>query len=251
MSATSGQAHLLPLLYELEADGGWAGGMAAVSMALLRGARLPPGARVLDVGCGGGAMLRALADAGQGETIGVDLHPAALFGDATRAAPVAGGDLHRLPFDDRCFDGLLALDSFDQEGVRLAEALGEARRVLRPGGALLLRVSAYPWLHGAHDAAFGTGKRYARRELLAAVNAAGFAVRRVTHANGLLAPPVIAWRLAQRGALHPQAERLYASSAANRVLGAALRREARRLERRDLPFGLSLFVLAEKQPVRG
>jgi SAM-dependent methyltransferase len=251
MSATSGQAHLLPLLYELEAESGWAGGMAAVTLALLHGAGLPSGARVLDAGCGGGAMLRALQEAGQGEAVGVDLHPAALFGDATHAAPVAGGDLHRLPFGDGCFDALLALDSLDQEGVHLAGALGEARRVLRPGGALLLRVSAYPWLHGAHDAAFGTGKRYARGELLAAVRGAGFAVLRATHANSLLAPPVIALRLAQRDALHPQAEQLYGSSTANRVLGAALRQEARWLERRNLPFGLSLFVLAQKQPVRG
>ena len=250
MSAASGQAHLLPLLYELEAESGWAGGMAAVTLALLRGAGLPPGARVLDAGCGGGAMLCALQDAGQPKAVGVDLHPAALLGDGTRAAPVAGGDLHRLPFGDGCFDAVLALDSFDQEEVMLADALGEARRVLRLGGVLLLRVSAYPWLHGAHDTAFGTGKRYAREEMLAAVREAGFAVLRATHANALLAPPVAALRLAQRDELHPQAEGLYGSGAANRLLGAALRMEARWLARRDLPCGLSLFVLGEK-PVRG
>lgn len=245
MSTTPpGQAHLLPLLYELGAETGWAGGMAAVTLALLGSAYLPPQPSMLDAGCGGGVMLRALADAGWAHTVGLDLHPAALFGDSRRAAPVTGGDLQRLPFGDGRFDAVLALDSFDQQGVSLPAALGEAQRVLRSGGLLLLRVSAYPWLHGAHDVAFGTGRRYTRREVLAAVQGAGFIPVRVTHANSLLAPPVIGLRLAQRDDLHPQAESLYGSAAAHRILEAALRLEARWLARRDLPFGLSLFVLA-------
>lgn len=249
-SQPADRAHLLPLLYELGADSGWAGGMAAVTLALLRSARLPAGARLLDAGCGGGAMLHALARAGWADAIGVDLHPVALFGHAQRSAPLSGADLHHLPFTEGSFDAFLALDSFDQQGIVLPAALAEARRVLRPGGVALLRVSAYPWLQGAHDAAFGTGRRYARREFVAAVQEAGLRVVRATHANSLLAPPVIALRLAQRDDLHPQAEHLYGSTAANRVLAAALRLEARWLARRNLPFGLSLFVLGEK-PVHG
>jgi SAM-dependent methyltransferase len=250
--------NLLPLLYDHDLTAGWHAGMVALTRRLLHGVRLPLAPRVLEVGCGGGDVLQMLAtELPDAQITGLDLNELAVQTAASRPGQSAGlgqADLLRLPFRPRSFDLLLALDSLDQVGVPLGSALAEAWRVLLPGGQLLVRVSAYPWLYGTHDRAFNTGRRYTSHELLGALRAQGFQLVRATHANALLAPPVIALRMLGRlregktpAASSPGAgSDLYASAAANRVVHTALTLEAQTLRWASFPAGLSLFALARK-----
>jgi SAM-dependent methyltransferase len=91
----------------------------------------------------------------------------------------------RLPFPAAAFDLALALDLLEQRGVAPAQTLVEIRRVLRPGGRLLVRVPAHPWLLGPHDAFCGGARRYRRAELVALIVGADFTILRLTYANGL------------------------------------------------------------------
>ncbi|HEU4423573.1 MAG TPA: methyltransferase domain-containing protein [Pilimelia sp.] len=98
------------------------------------------GARVLEVGCGTGIITAMIAELpGVAECIGVD--PSAGFIERARhRAPslrfeVADG--RALPFGDHAFDGLVFATTLCH--VPAPElALAEARRVLRPGGYLLV-----------------------------------------------------------------------------------------------------------------
>lgn len=104
-------------------------------------ARVLPGARVLDLGCGYGRATRELADAGY-RVVGADSSPAMLA-----RARVERPDLELvrltpgpLPFADESFDAacLLAVltcvpDPDDREGLA-----AELVRVLRPGGWLFV-----------------------------------------------------------------------------------------------------------------
>lgn len=99
--------------------------------------RLPPGARVLDVGSGYGFLLRALADAG--------LHPLGVEISATGAAHARalGVEVREAPLEearlpDASFAAVCAFYVIEHlEDPRAF--LREARRVLAPGGLLLLR----------------------------------------------------------------------------------------------------------------
>jgi ubiquinone/menaquinone biosynthesis C-methylase UbiE len=98
------------------------------------------GARVLEVGCGTGIITAKIADLpGVTETVGVDPSP----GFITRARDRAPGlpfhvaDGRALPFDDATFDGVVFATTLCH--VPAPElALAEARRVLRPGGYVLI-----------------------------------------------------------------------------------------------------------------
>lgn len=260
MTDTTSQAALLPLLYDSEVTAGWTQGMAQIVLSVLDGLPVAHKPDVLEVGCGSGTVVRTLREhLPQARVYGLDLNPLALSVAAaheTTPADLLRGNLLALPFADRSFDLLLALDSFDQVGIPLHVALGEAVRVLRSDGLLVLRVSAYPWLLGAHDVAFNTGRRYDRDEVELAMASVGLRVLRTTHANALLSPPVIAMRMAQKWlAAGADGEELvesesntgiYGSPLANKVVGAALAVEAQYIQVADAPFGLSLVVAAQK-----
>jgi SAM-dependent methyltransferase len=102
--------------------------------------------RVLDAGCGTGRMtthLRALHP--PLELTGVDLSPGMLE-EARRAVPdveFVEGDLAALPFADDTFDGVLAWYSIiHTPEVGLPAVFAELRRVLSPGGVLLVGFQA-------------------------------------------------------------------------------------------------------------
>jgi ubiquinone/menaquinone biosynthesis C-methylase UbiE len=100
------------------------------------------GARVVDVGCGEGALARALAKRGAHVT-GVEILDEALS-KARAAAPVAGerflkGVGEDLPLPDNDADAVIFLNSLHHvPGAHMDKALREAARVLKPGGIAIV-----------------------------------------------------------------------------------------------------------------
>jgi SAM-dependent methyltransferase len=102
------------------------------------------GTRYLDVGCGAGMAVQMAAARGA-RVSGIDAADA-LLAIARQRAPrgeFRQGDLEQLPFDDRSFDVVTGFNSFQYAG-NPAVALGEARRVTRPGGAVVIMVWGNP-----------------------------------------------------------------------------------------------------------
>jgi SAM-dependent methyltransferase len=106
---------------------------------------LEPGWRVLDVGCGAGAFLRLAADGGA-EPSGLDASEALIAFAQTRLpqAYLRVGEMEELPWDDDGFDLVTGFNSFFFANDMVA-ALCEARRVAKPGAAVVIQV----W--GAHE----------------------------------------------------------------------------------------------------
>lgn len=175
----------------------WFRGRRRVIEALLERAAPPPGARILDAGCGTGRNLELYA--GWGDPSGVDPHPEAV--DYCRArgfSDVQVGGAEDLPYDDASTDLIAATDVL--EHVRDdATALREMHRVAAPGAALLLTVPAYEWMWSDEDLRLGHHRRYTLPRLRASVEAAGWRPEFGTHFNLILLPPIAAARKLSAG----------------------------------------------------
>lgn len=115
-----------------------ASGLGAMKAYMARAASLSvPGGRVLDLGCGVGHDLLELVGGGL-SAVGLD--PSTVMLEETRrrvgpAVPLVRGDGSQLPFRESSFDGCRierVLQHTDDPG----RVIGEAARVVRPGGFL-------------------------------------------------------------------------------------------------------------------
>jgi len=236
---------------------------------------------ILDLGCGTGGTTRLLAR--RGPTLGVDAvllplqwarqsEPGLCWLQASAAA---------LPLPDGACDLIVALDVLEHLPDDRA-ALAEIARVLRPGGALLLTVPAWPVLFSDHDRALGHYRRYRAATLRPLLAAAGLDIARLSYFNSLLFPAAAAVRLGQRarqqvrrslgrpgsspGAVAtdptlpttpPAAEPPPASDLRplpeplNALLAGLLGLERHLLARHELPAGLSLLAIARRARTAG
>ncbi|WP_194922435.1 methyltransferase domain-containing protein [Catenulispora pinisilvae] len=111
---------------------------------LLTALAVEPGHQVLDVGCGPGTDLAALADAAgpTGAVFGIDQDPQMVATAQERMADrptvdVRHADAHQLPFQTHSIDRARA-DRVLMHVADPAAVLGEIHRVLRPGSLLTL-----------------------------------------------------------------------------------------------------------------
>jgi len=181
--------------------------------------RVQPGERVLEIGCGAGGALVALAAAvgPAGCVVGLDLSPGMIRQASARLrragltdrAVMLVGDATSVPRPDVSFDALFmafTLELFDTPEIPLV--LAECRRLLRPGGRIavvsLSRETPVGWptrlyerLHDSFPAALDCRPIYAGL----AIEAAGFeqAQSRTIPMWGLRAEAAVAVRPSEPG----------------------------------------------------
>jgi len=106
------------------------------------------GGRVLDVGCGTGALLeQVLSEDPRRQVTGLDLSANMLDRARKRLgdrAVLVQGDSEHLPFPDRSFDIVVCCDSFHHY-PNPGAVLAEIARVLEFGGTFLLGDCWLPW----------------------------------------------------------------------------------------------------------
>ncbi len=206
-----------------------------------------PERRILDMGCGTGGMLEPLRRFGEVEGVDASESAVRLCHERGEMA-VTHLTSAELPFPDDSFDVLTALDVIEHISDDVA-AVSEVRRVLRPGGIFLATVPAHPALWGAQDEISHHFRRYTARTLHRTLAGAGLRERRTTYFNSILFGPIAAIRLARRILPEPKELRsdfeMTDDGPVNRALTKVFASEARWLARRDLPFGVSLLVVAE------
>jgi SAM-dependent methyltransferase len=224
----------------------WYRGRLRIVLQEVQRLRLRPGARILDAGCGSGAVLDELARLG--DVAGVDVSPIAVERARARGhLEVLWANVDRLPWPDGSFDLVTCLDVLEHTPDDVS-VLKELHRVTRPGGHVLLTVPAYPGLWSAHDELNHHFRRYLRRDLSSVARRAGLLLERDTHFNAVLLPPAAVVRLAARRR-KTRSDLTLSPRALDPLLELPLRFEAALLRHGlTLPFGLSVAATYVRPP---
>jgi SAM-dependent methyltransferase len=240
--------HLLEL-HRLEAGYWWHVNKRRIVLHLLRRAAKPPG-RLLDVGCGGALLAATLAR--KGWTVSAaDLAPEALafateHGIAETHRFDAGA---RWPLADESFQAVVMTDLLEHLDDDDA-ALAEARRVLAPGGAIVVTVPAHAFLFSRWDSMLGHRRRYSRKGLRAAAARGGLRVERLTWWNAAALPPALVMRRKEGPPSEKErhAEFVRVPRPVNGLLKFWGWMEDAWLNVAGIPLGLSLAAVLRKDP---
>jgi SAM-dependent methyltransferase len=145
---------------------------------------------VLEVGCASGYLLRLIRDKlPPALVIGSDyvLGPLKEAAPSLPDVPIIQFDLTRCPLPSESVDAVIMLNVLEHIGDDLA-ALQQARRILRPGGLLILEVPAGPHLYDVYDKLLMHYRRYSMLRLKRLFGRAGFEVVFATHLGAIVYP---------------------------------------------------------------
>jgi SAM-dependent methyltransferase len=208
--------------------------------------------RVLEAGCGTGHFAQVIGERYRIPVTALDLGREGLeYARHMGLERLVQGDVGALPFGPAAFDLVLSMDVIVHfppgEETR---AMAEFARVLRPGGQLVVRVSALDVLRSRHSMFAHERQRFTRSRLRGLVELHGFRVDRCTYANALLSPvALVKFRIFEplfspepKSGVEPVAGWL------DKLLYKPLELESRWIGGgHDLPFGQSLILIATKR----
>jgi SAM-dependent methyltransferase len=193
-----------------------------------------------------------------GPVVGVDSNPKPLAIARARGYDVREGRAEALPFESDSFGLVALLDTLEHCPDDLA-VLHECCRVCVPGGYLVVSTPAFQWLWSHNDELNGHQRRYSASQLRAGLEAAGWAVVRLTYNNFALFPPAAGLILLRRAARREpelgsphfddesyQVEMEPAPPLLNTLLSGVTWTEAQVLRWVRLPLGTSLIAVAQK-----
>jgi SAM-dependent methyltransferase len=208
-----------------------------------RKVRPPPGARLLEIGCGTGHNLAMLAKFGSVDALEVDQNARGIA-EKRLGGPVFSAPLPQLEgVPGRAYDVVAAFDVIEHIPDDSAALEGIARR-LKPGGKLVMTVPAHQWMWSAHDVANHHQRRYSKRALNALVERSPLKLDTIGYFNSLLFPLAVVQRVASRAMKSDNADLALPPAPVNYAFERLFAAERLLIGRVPLPPGLSLFAVA-------
>ncbi len=201
-----------------------------------------PHPRILDVGCGGGGLIKFLERKEFKKIFGIDISGRAVERCKKRGIKdVFVEDGAETKFDDKMFNIIIAdnvLEHIKDENA----ALNEWNRILKKNGRLIVFVPAFSFLWSQHDERCHHYRRYSQSALIKTLEKANFEVERSSYWNFSLFFPISLVKISQ------QRDQLYElNPVVNRLLIQLLKFENWLLGRLNFPVGVSVFGVARKK----
>ncbi|AHB40332.1 TPA: class I SAM-dependent methyltransferase [candidate division WWE3 bacterium] len=204
---------------------------------------------ILDVGCGTGALARALTEFGA--VTGFDVSSDAIaFCKSKGLGNVFVQDVSKLEEKQyaRKFNLILALDVLEhvQDDVLVMQKI---RKMLTDDGLFFVNVPAHKFLWSEHDEALEHKRRYHRVELTKKLSDAGFEIVSNSYFVTVISPLIILYRMWGNifgKSAYPKTSYVLLPKKLNDFFVALLKIETRILLKTHIPFGVTLNVVARK-----
>lgn len=236
-------------IFENQETHWWPQGMKRINISFLnKYLKTKKNLKILDAGCGTGAVLSYLQNYGQ--TIGIDISNEALK-YAKQIGQVQKGDVTSVPFKDDSFDLVVCLDVLYHLWVKdYQKALTEFNRVLKKGGILLLREPAFDWLKSSHDLIEYGKRRFSKGKMRRALKTSSFEILKLTYTNFFLFPLILLKRLPEILGLkkkRAKSDITKMPQILNALFLNCLKTEAFLLRYLNFPIGSSVICVAKKK----
>jgi SAM-dependent methyltransferase len=229
----------------LQQDHWWFAARREILSAEIARLPLPKPAQILEAGCGPGGNLAMLQRFGEVSAIEPD-EASRTYAAERNGVEVRGGFLPQTAPDfGKAFDLVACFDVIEHVPDD-AGAVARLAQYLKPGGFMVTTVPAYAWMWSDHDAAHHHKRRYALGPYRRLFEGAGLKVRRASHFNSVLFPPIAAVRLAKNATGRTGGDEAMPPAPLNAVLKGLFGLERALLRLGDLPFGVSILLIAEK-----
>lgn len=232
--------------YEIETTHWWFSARQKIVLDIIQNRlALPHDAKVLDVGCGTGAILAELARQYIG--YGTDTSPLAIeYCHKRGIANAFHCTLETFPLSDLRFDLITLLDVIEHIDDDLG-ILEQAQQRIRQEGHILVAVPAYEFLWSRYDDLNHHKRRYVKSQLIHVLRESGFTVEMCSYYNTILFPTALVKRISERFVRAKEDTTLdFPPPFINSALRSVFSFERFLLRRVTLPFGLSLVALARK-----
>ncbi len=205
---------------------------------------------ILDAGCGTGSLIKKIKSFGK--IWGIDASSEALkFAKKNGLKNVLKASVEKIPFENNTFDAVISIDVLYHKEVKSdLKALREFKRVLKPGGILIIKNPAHNWLRGNHDIVIHTKRRYSSKQFGEKLHQAGFQIIQLSYINIFFFPLAIIKRLVESVLkTKPSSDVKSLPPQINRVLINIYNFETKLLTKGTIPLGLSLFAIGRKPAI--
>jgi len=234
----------------LEESNWWFVARRDIILKLIKKLDLKKNAKILEIGCSGGPLLKFLKQNGFLNIYGIDISASAIdLCRMRRIKNVAVMDGAKTQFKNGEFDLIIASDILEHINVDTS-ALSEWYRLLKPNGRLIIFVPAFNFLWSTHDETNYHYRRYSKSLLLKKLEKANFKINRSSYWNFCLFFPTAAMRILQRFSVKKKSktkDQLYKlTPLVNNGLIILLKVENWFLKFLNFPIGVSIFAICKK-----
>lgn len=225
----------------------WFVSRRAVLTFLISSLKIQENADILDAGCGSGGNLELLSKYGNMHAFEMSDFMKEHSKERGIGQVESGKLPDEIPFADKKFDLITMFDVLEHIEDDNAALKAIAER-LKNDGVLFITVPAFGWLFSQHDRLHHHFRRYSKKELQEKMQIAGLEVEFINYWNFILFPVAVATRVIYFflkgdtviGTKTP-------SPFINKLLSKIVSAERFVIPKINLPFGLSLVVIARKK----
>lgn len=201
--------------------------------------------RLADIGCGTGALTKALER--YGKCTGIDFSEHAVnFCRSRGVRDVRLGTAEETGCEAGAFDVVTCLDVLEHIPDD-TKGIAEIERILKPGGIAIIFVPTFMFLWGKMDELGNHYRRYRLPELAEKFAPERFTILRQSYFNTLLFPLVALMRMGIRLLrIKVDSEIVQSSGVMNKIFYRIFSFERRLLPHMNFPFGVSGMLVVQK-----